>query len=563
MRYIGPFFRMNSLSKDEISGQLFYLSKESVKTIVLNSKCGLLAPVPNSKKSSINDISILNNFSPLLCLYRKASPTFVHNKTSHGFDESTFKKEIFPSTNALMTLCLLELSQYYSYFNKGSRNITSLENSYKYLAKEQLRFYSENLRNAEGLFVPKKNLSEGNSKGYNLVDKDNKFKFTDQAFMMDAYYLYYLYNPDDEISNDYKNFSYEILGLFKDYKESLYELSFDENVQILFALNNFYKNSKSPTAHELILDLGDYLISKFNDKDYFNHSLANCALFSLTLMDAYKYTNIISFKDTSKEITDKLLSLYDSDKNIFFKPCDKKEIKYSCLDINFYLMNMIKHSNTFNKEKELKTAISSIFRRFYINGGLLTSWPEAPTLDEVERYKKLSLRSEDMLDETYFRMPVLPTPKSSGLASVFVKNLEYSKKKDAFTKSRNTFDSNKNMFNFFLIIDSFRKDVELTMELDISLNDSKSYTLKTSTDNLSDSNKSTDNSLNTDKHDPSTTNNSDHTTEEFNNEKVVQPDIQSAITLTGLSDTSSHNSSPKKGRVKKAKNTSCSNEKKS
>ena len=33
LRYIGPFFRMNSLSEKEINGQLFYLSKEAVKTI--------------------------------------------------------------------------------------------------------------------------------------------------------------------------------------------------------------------------------------------------------------------------------------------------------------------------------------------------------------------------------------------------------------------------------------------------------------------------------------------------------------------------------------------------
>ncbi|NOW55550.1 hypothetical protein FHU24_001990 [Clostridium saccharobutylicum] len=156
MRYIGPFFRMNSLSHKEISGQLFYLSKESIKTIVLNSKCGLLAQVRASKKPSINDISILNNFSPLLCLYKKASPMFIHSKTSHGFDESSFKKEINPSTNAFMTLCLLELSEYYSHYDEGERNVVSLEKPFKYLAKEQLQFYSENLRNDEGLFVDKK-----------------------------------------------------------------------------------------------------------------------------------------------------------------------------------------------------------------------------------------------------------------------------------------------------------------------------------------------------------------------------------------------------------------------
>ena len=394
---------------------------------------------------------------------------FIHNKTSHGFDESTFKKEISPTTNALMTLCLLELSKYYSHFTEGNRNINSLENAYKYLAKEQLQFYSEHLRNAEGLFVPKKNISDGNSKGYELVDKDNKFKFSDQAFMMDAYLLYSIYNPSDDACEDYKIFSYEILQVFKEYKDSLYDLSFTESIEIFLALNVFYKYSNSLIARELILDLGDYLVNKFQEKDYYIDSLDDCALFAICLMEAYKHTDIISFKETAKEINEKLLSLYDNDKNIFLKISDKKDIKYSCTEINFYLISLILYSEETDKTNDLKPIVSGIFKRFYVNGDLLSSWPEAPTLDEVERYKRLSLRVDDMMDESYFRMSVLPTPKSTGLAPIFVKNLEYSKKKDNLSKGRITFDSNKNMTNFFLIIYLFRNSVEDTMELNLPL----------------------------------------------------------------------------------------------
>ena len=113
---------------------------------------------------------------------------------------------------------------------------------------------------------------------------------------------------------------------------------------------------------------------------------------------------------------------------------------------------------------ELRPIISGLYRKFFVNGGLLTSWPEAPTLDEVERYKKLSLRSNDMLDEIYFRMPVLPTPKSTGLAPVFVKSLSYSKKKDSLNTKRTSFDSSKNMFNFFMIIYLLKDMVEDFME---------------------------------------------------------------------------------------------------
>lgn len=464
MRYIGPFFRMNSLSQKEISGQLFYLAKESVKTIVLNSKCGLLAQVRVSKKSSINDISILNNFSPLVCLYRKSSPMFVHSKSTHGFDESSFKKEINPSTNAFMTLCLLELSEYYSHYNKDSRNVVSLEKAFKYLAKEQLQFFSENLRNNEGLFVDKKNTSDGNSKGFTLIDKDTKFKFSDQAFMMDAYYLYSHYNESDTSSNEYSNFSYEILEMFKEYKDSLYDLSFTENTQIFLALNIFYKYSKNEDAQKLLLDLGDLLISKFQEKDYYSDSIDDCALFSICLMDAYKHTEIISFKETAREINEKLISLYDSDKNIFVKLSDKKDSKYSCTEINSYLLSLVNYSIFSDKVTELKPIISGIYKKFFVNNGLLTSWPEAPTLDEVERYKKLSLRSDDMLDETYFRMPIMPTPQSTGIAPIFVKSLSYSRKKDSLSVGRSSFDSNKNMFNFLLIIYLFKDAVENVME---------------------------------------------------------------------------------------------------
>ncbi|WP_338597038.1 hypothetical protein [Clostridium baratii] len=147
---------MNSLSQDEICGQLFHLSKEAVKILTLNSKCGYIFSSRNSKKgTSTKDISILSKFSPVLCLYKKSSPLFMHSKTSHGFDSSTFKREVNPTTNAFLTLSLLELSDYYSCFRRKSKE-NELASAYRTLAHEQLDFYYENLRNSEGIFIPKR-----------------------------------------------------------------------------------------------------------------------------------------------------------------------------------------------------------------------------------------------------------------------------------------------------------------------------------------------------------------------------------------------------------------------
>lgn len=60
-------------------------------------------------------------------------------------------------------------------------------------------------------------------------------------------------------------------------------------------------------------------------------------------------------------------------------------------------------------------------------------------------------------------MSALPSPKTTGLAPVFIKNLSYSKKKDSFSPSKNSFDSNRNMFNFFMLIHFLKDDVESFM----------------------------------------------------------------------------------------------------
>ncbi|WP_442878536.1 hypothetical protein [Clostridium sp.] len=459
MRYIGPFFRMNSLSQKEINGQLFHLSKEAVRTLVLESKCGLVSSIKQYKKlpSSI-DVTTIGNFSPLLCMYKKSSPNYIHNKNSNGFDEDTFRKEICPTTNALMTSCILELIAYYDSFKEIDPKFYSISEVYKKLSREQLKFYSVNLRNPEGVFIDKKNLLENNYKGFNLIDKSKKFKFSDQAFMMVSYYLYSKKFPDDEISQEYSKFSLEILEMFLNFKEKIYECSFEEICKTLLAINLFYKYSENVKSKDLIIDLTDFLINKFDEKDYYVDSLDFTSLFVINLILSYKHTKIISFNEKSKEIISKLATLYDENKEIFLKLSGKKDIKYSCLDINFYFLAFMIFSNENKCYPEYKNMLSSLYRKYYISSGLIPSWPDAPTLDDRERYRGLTLNSSDMLDESYFRMPNLSSPNSSGVAPIFNKTITYSKKKDSFDVNTSSFDSYRNMFSFYLFILLFKDD---------------------------------------------------------------------------------------------------------
>lgn len=476
LRYIGPFFRMNSLSQKEINGQLFHLSKEAMRTLVLESKCGLVSSIKNYKKiSSSIDITTISNFSPLLCMYRKSSPNYIHSKNSNGFDEDTFKKDLIPITNALMTLNILELSDYYRCFKDIDPGTYAISEVYKKLSKDQLEFYSINLRNAEGIFIEKKNLLDNSHKGFNLVDKSKKFKFSDQAFMMIAYYVYSIKFPEDELSEDYKNFSLEILQMFLDFKEKLYECSFEEICKTLLAINIFYYHSTNEDSKLLIIDLTDFLINKFDEKDYFVDSLDFTCLFAINLSLSYKHTQMITFDEKAKEVLNKLYSLYDEEKEIFIKLSGKKDIKYSCFDVSFYFLAFTIYANESNRYSEYKSMLSSLYRKYFINSGLIPTWPDAPTLDDFERYRGLTLNSSDMLDESFFRMPSFSAPNSIGIAPIFNKNISYSKKKDNFSVNTSAFDSYRNMFIYQLFIFAFKDD--FMKELNLKSKDFESKTI--------------------------------------------------------------------------------------
>jgi hypothetical protein len=183
-------------------------------------------------------------------------------------------------------------------------------------------------------------------------------------------------------------------------------------------------------------------------------------------MDSFKHTEIVSFKEKSDEISEKLKDLYNDEKGIFIKLTDKKEIKYSSLEICFYFLLIFTRSKEKDNVFEYRSMISNLYKKFFISSGLVYSWPEAPSLDETERYRGLSLHSQDMLDESYFRMPNIPSPESAGLAPLFAKNIIYSRKKDSFTRPKDVFDSYKNVLIFFLFIHYFMDDIINEMNFD-------------------------------------------------------------------------------------------------
>lgn len=460
LKYIGPFLRINTLNKTSIENQLFHLSKESLKYLVLESKCGITLPIKELKTKNIPNIdtNTISSFSPLLCIYKKANPKLSNVDNMRSLDEDTFKKEILISSNALMTLSIIELSVYYKKFKDKDSKKYTLGCMYQNLAKKQLDFYASYLRNEEGVFVDKKNVTDSIMEDIKLEEKNKKFKYSDQAFLMCAFYKYSCID-NSKSSEGYKSFSLDILKMFMEFKDNLYDISFEELCKLSLALNTFYKYSNMPEAKSLLLDISEYLmethkhslISKLDSK------LDCLCLLSINSILLYNNTSILIFKEFAKEINDKLLELYNPELGIFIKNTDKKESSYTSNEIVFYLINMLLYSNMNDTSSDNDLIIIDIFKRQLIESGIILSWPDAPNIDDMERYRNSSLNSDDLLEDQDFKLATIATPENAEMASIFIKSVTYNKKKETFIQSKLTFDTSDNMLIFFLILQLFCK----------------------------------------------------------------------------------------------------------
>ncbi|MCB2353432.1 helix-turn-helix domain-containing protein [Clostridium estertheticum] len=452
MNFLGPFLRVNTLNKNNIRNQFFYLSKESLKDIVFDSKCGIYIPTRDLRSKSFSkiDINTINLNSPLLCVYKKADAKLKMKEGTLNWNESKVKKEITINSNAFMTLSLLELVEYYRSFKKIDDTKYALSSLYLKLCKEQLEFYASYFRNKDGLFVDKKDITDPMQEEFTFEDKNAKFKFSDQAFMMAAYYKYYSFDNDEQ---EYEKFALDILNMLTLYKEEIYNVSFEELNKICLALNIFYKYSGLEKCENLLIDYLDLLIDQYNTKPalIINAKLDySCMLFiNCTLM--YNSAYIHKFKDTSDDLYEKLTKLYDSEKGLLLKESSEKEVTFTSDEIMLYIYSLILYSDS-NTIDDNSNMLQDIFKHQILDSGIVLSWPDSPSLDDSEHYRNFSLKSEDLIQDDNFRAPDAPTPENNELASIFIKNIVYNRRKESFKQSKSSFDSSKNMFIFFLTI---------------------------------------------------------------------------------------------------------------
>lgn len=451
MKYIGPFLRLNNLDETNIKNQLFHLSKESIKHVSFYSKCGILL---NAQELKVKDYGVcsLKHPYPMLSIYRKASPKLKNINNNYYWSGEKVKKDILISSNAFMTLALLELSDYYFNFKNLDEEKYNFSNMYKALAKKQLQFYATHMRNDEGVFVDKKDVSETPLKDLKLEINDPDFNFSDQALLMCAFYKSSLDDPKSD-TDAYKDFSLDILNMLAEFKDELYSASLEDLVKTTLALNIFYSYSKEKSAKLLLIDLFELLYEKYFC--HFNISssikLEYLCLYYINSFLLYKNTLFLRYKDIQDKLFIEILNFYNNELGMFIKSNDKKPFNYTSLDICLYISCIL--IDCCEKEDTKNTIVlTNIFKKQIIESGIILSWPEAPNLDDIERYTNFSLSSEDLLDEKNFKLSSIISPDICELAPVFIRSMKYDEKKNVFKQGKSSFYSDRNMPIFFTFI---------------------------------------------------------------------------------------------------------------
>ncbi|MFA9399074.1 MAG: hypothetical protein ACERKV_12540 [Clostridiaceae bacterium] len=444
MKYIGPFLRINTITKDNIKNQLFYFSKESIKSISLYSKCGIT--------SNPKELNTKKTVSPLLCIYKKANPKLKNEDGDFSLKEESLKKDIVISANGYMSLCLLELSTYYFKFKDSDKSKYDYYYLYNNISKKQLSFYASYFRNEEGVFVDKKDISDSLINEIKFETKKKKFKFSDQAVMMNAYYKFSLENKG-KISEDFKNFSLDILNMFITYRDDIYSLPFDDLIKFTLNLNIFYSYCKNDKTKFLLMDTCDYLKNSYEEKvNLFKESIEYKSMMFLNYYMLYKNCEILSYKEKAADLACDLLSIYDNEKGTLKKTSDKKEVEFTCSEIVLYTLSCYLYYSELAEKDENTLVLFDIYKRLFLDSYIILSWTDAPDTEDVERYRDFSKNAENLLEEENFKSSVFPSPYNSGLMPCFAKTVFYNKKKEIYSKGKNSFISETNMMLLFLLI---------------------------------------------------------------------------------------------------------------
>lgn len=450
--YLGKFLKLKSLNYPIIEYQLFNFSKESLKQIFLNSKCGEVISGKEFKdKPSNHHLVSSKSISPIYFVYKKAKPKIKCDKNILSWKESKIKKHVDILSNAYMNLSLLLLAEYYNELIKDEKIRKEVVKFYVSSAKCQLNYYINNFRNELGLFVNKNIIeSSNNTKDSKLNFECNnmKFTFSSQAYLMVSFLkCSKMLKENSPYKIPFLNFSIEMENMFIEFQKEILKSKSKHIIETIEALVLYVLTKETPSDE--ISNVLYELIENF---------ICNISITSLTAYEKINlYQSFLKLKTFLNKTNQENIGIKDlineyiwEFESIFSKENFEKEEILNTYDLISYQIYLCKFKN----EKSQK-----FYEETLLTSKIFSCFPNIPKNYESEKYFNFEHNKNNIIPDKYIKPYSYKTMDEVNITPIFYKCTLSNKNNNKFSKPKTKFNSLLNMKLIFLIISNLKDSI--------------------------------------------------------------------------------------------------------
>lgn len=455
--HLGNYLKLSSLNSPIVEYQLFNFSKESLKQIFLNSKCGEIINGKEFKdKPSNSDLVGTKNIYPLICLYKKAKPKIKTQKNILNWKDHKIKKKIDILSNAYMSLSLLILAEYYNEIIKDEKKRREIVKFYVSSVKCQLKYYIHNFRNEIGLFVNKYGKKCENKKDFTQTfeSSDNKIDFSAQAYLMICFLkCSNMLKDTSPYKIPFLNFSYEIEKMFIDFKDDILNSPPKKLVELISAFQLYLNLKDTPNENflNLLFEISEILLQKI--------SLSSIGTYEKIILEkTFSYLksyinnkNLTSFEYINNLISEYLWEFQDFLNNKNFEITEILNAK----DLIAYQVYLCET----NKQKS-----NDFYNETFLTSKIFTCFPNIPKKYESEKYFHFEHKEQNIIPDKFFKPNSYKTMDETNLTPIICKNLYFLQEKNKFSKPKQKFDSSINMKLIFFILSNLKNTIIKTIK---------------------------------------------------------------------------------------------------
>lgn len=480
MRSIKEYNKNNS-SLHSILGQSLWYARCCILSVSLMSGFGL----PWNYDSTLVDkwfemlgrsekgYTLPENVKILRAIYKKGDPkfcnTFNENERDYQnflWDDSSFKKIITPSSQAYLIINEIMLAKYFhkctdERYKASENNMEKQAISLLLInsAMIQCQFMSDYLRNFDGLFVPKADLTQNPFGEPYLEEDESTPDVSDQAMALKAFSMmasslnnknYPMFMNSQQLSVN-KKYADEMFEVFQDSPEDIFGSKTRDLCNVISSCIEYYNiNKQNDDVFNYIIQLSLELDSRIDmsgnllryPDDNKLTSSSSCFIAIKTLIEAYRLTGIYKFACSASALYRKLNLLWDP-VNCLYLLDNEDKYKYTSRDVGAIIsgLNAIRLFGEDDYRNDAESRLVLFFNSAVNSSSLIHSSMKPPSSSDFEGLFNCLRGGCDEALYSNFCHPDIPLYIECGIAPVFAKKFTFKPKKHKFDINSKSFYS--------------------------------------------------------------------------------------------------------------------------